>query len=316
MRKRRLNGVGVERQLREHALWRSSGFREGVRADFSDQDLSHVDLQGCDLSGARMRNTKLVAAYLVDTVFHGSHLQGASLEAATMFDTVFRRVDLSEVHGLETVRHLGPSTIGLDTLLRSGGRIPESFLVGAGVPIAGVGALRAWARKHGRRQEYCSAFISYGGPDEHFARRIHETLQGSGVETFFFAEHAEPGMKLFEVMSNLVNEYDRVVLLCSRGALSRRGVVHELDEVLRREAREGASAVLIPATLDDYVYSQWKPPRASLARAVLDRVIADFRGADRDERIFKTGIGRLLKALRRRDSAQSSEAVDDATRRR
>lgn len=263
-----------------------------------------------------MQNTNLTAAYLVDTVFHGSNLQGAILEDATMFDTVFRRVDLSEVQGLDAVQHLGPSTIGLDTLLRSSGRVPESFLVGAGVPPAAVSSLLAWARKHGRRAEYCSVFISYGGPDESFARRVHETLQANGVETFFFAEHAEPGMKLFEVMSRFVNEYERVVLLCSRSSLSRRGVVNELDEVLRREAREGASAVLIPATLDDYVYSEWKPARPSFVRAVLDRVIADFRGADGDERIFRSGIDRLLKALRRRKAAQRADAAGGAARRR
>ena len=46
----------------------------------------------------------------------------------------FADVDLSEVKGLESVGHQGPSTIGVDTLVRSEGEIPEAFLRGCGVP--------------------------------------------------------------------------------------------------------------------------------------------------------------------------------------
>jgi len=43
-------------------------------------------------------------------------------------------VDLSQVHGLESVYQRGPSTVGVDTLFRSNGKIPEVFLRGCGVP--------------------------------------------------------------------------------------------------------------------------------------------------------------------------------------
>ncbi len=43
--------------------------------------------------------------------------------------TTFGNVDLSSVHGLETVQHEGPSTIGIDTLYRSHGNIPEGSLI-------------------------------------------------------------------------------------------------------------------------------------------------------------------------------------------
>jgi hypothetical protein len=61
-------------------------------------------------------------------------LDGASLEAANIGDTVFGNVNLSATKGLESVIHQGPSTIGLDTIYRSQGKIPEPFLRGAGVP--------------------------------------------------------------------------------------------------------------------------------------------------------------------------------------
>jgi hypothetical protein len=43
-------------------------------------------------------------------------------------------VELSTVKGLNTVEHHGPSTIGIDNLYKSDGKIPDVFLRGAGVP--------------------------------------------------------------------------------------------------------------------------------------------------------------------------------------
>ena len=62
-----------------------------------------------------------------------------------MWGTVLADVDLRSVCGLEAVHHEGPSTIGIDAIYASGGRIPESFLRGCGVPeefIAYIGSIR------------------------------------------------------------------------------------------------------------------------------------------------------------------------------
>jgi hypothetical protein len=47
----------------------------------------------------------------------------ADLSEAKCGFTGFGNVDLSEVKGLETIRHEGPSTVGMDTLFRSRGKI-------------------------------------------------------------------------------------------------------------------------------------------------------------------------------------------------
>jgi len=38
-----------------------------------------------------------------------------------------------------------------------------------------------------------STFISYGGPDEAFARKLNDALEKRGVITFFFKDDAPPG---------------------------------------------------------------------------------------------------------------------------
>jgi hypothetical protein len=82
---------------------------------------------------------------------------------------------LSTIKGLETVIHDGPSTIGIDTLYNSQGKIPEVFLRGCGVPenlIIYLPSLVEQAIK------FYSCFISYSHTDKVFAQRIHDTLQG------------------------------------------------------------------------------------------------------------------------------------------
>src|SRR5262249_1228627 len=85
-----------------------------------------------------------------------------------------------------------------------------------------------------------STFISYGSPDEEFARKLYEALHRNGVTTFFFAEHAVPGDKLHRMMRKGVNEYDRVILVCSRASLDRKAVLNEIAETQAREARDGS----------------------------------------------------------------------------
>jgi len=95
-----------------------------------------------------------------------------------------------------------------------------------------------------------------------------------------------------------VNEHDRVILVCSKSALDRMGVLNEIEETLRREARNGGVSYLIPVRLDNYVFSGWNPP-AMTAQAVRDRVVADFRDALIDPVKFDSELNRLLAALRK-----------------
>jgi hypothetical protein len=142
-----------------------------------------------------------------------------------------------------------------------------------------------------------SVFISYGGPDERFATIVNDGLRRAGVSTFFFPDDAPPGEKLHNVMRDGVNQYGRVVLICSRSSLDRAGVANEIEEALQREAREGGQAILIPVTIDDYVFSEWDPKNSGVAQALRDRVVADFRGTLRDPEAFEKALGRVVAVL-------------------
>jgi hypothetical protein len=77
-------------------------------------------------------------ANFCDVDFRAAHLKdldlcGADFTEARLGSTSFGDNDLRQVKGLESVRHHAPSTIGIDTIDRSQGTIPELFLRGCGL---------------------------------------------------------------------------------------------------------------------------------------------------------------------------------------
>src|SRR2546423_1096997 len=95
------------------------GIREWNRRRANGQRIPDLTV----LKSADLSHSNLARAHLSRTV-----LDGADLSGAVCHVTTFANVDLSGAKGLDSVRHLGPSTIGTDTLFRSRGRIPEAFL--------------------------------------------------------------------------------------------------------------------------------------------------------------------------------------------
>ena len=109
------------------------------RADLSGAKLREADLNGADLSGAKLSGADLSGANLSRAHLRGANLGRAVLSRtdfsmASFSETVLVNVDLSVAKGLKTIKHLGPSAIGIDTIYKSGGKIPEVFLRGCGVP--------------------------------------------------------------------------------------------------------------------------------------------------------------------------------------
>src|SRR5207244_751519 len=99
-----------------------------IRADLRLADLSEANFTYANLSSTNLREANLFQANLRE-----ANLNEADLSKANVTSTIFGNVDLRVVKGLETVEHRGPSTIGIDTIYRSKGDIPEIFLKGAGV---------------------------------------------------------------------------------------------------------------------------------------------------------------------------------------
>lgn len=100
-------------------------------ADLQNADLRYANLSRADLTGADLSGANLCYANLNMSV-----LSAANLSQARLRRTTFGDHDLRTVKGLETSEHLGPSSLSINTLILSQGRIPDSFLRGTGVPDA------------------------------------------------------------------------------------------------------------------------------------------------------------------------------------
>ncbi len=149
-------------------------------ANLTGASLFMVELHGSDLDGAELTLADLYGANLCEADLHAANLRGADFEnsnftSAEVGFTVFGDNDLSTVKGLETVRHIGPSTIGIDTIYKSKGKIPEAFLRGAGVPEDFIVYMRSLV---GKPIDFYSCFISYSSKDDDFAQRLYATYKG------------------------------------------------------------------------------------------------------------------------------------------
>lgn len=146
---------------------------------------------------------------------------------------------------------------------------------------------------------FLSALVSFGGPDEAPAKALNSYLKSCGITTWFFPNDAVPGDKLHRTMSLAVGKYDRTILLCSKASLDRPGVQNELERVLEREAREGGASLLIPVSIDRYVFDEWNPKDRDRAEQLRTRVIMTFPENWQDRSTLVAACEPLLKALRR-----------------
>ncbi len=129
-----------------------------ARVDLSGMDLrgwilDGVDLSGADLTDADLRGAGLRGSSLVDARLIRARLEYATLAESRVGRTVFADVDLSSVVGLDTTTHESPSTVGLDTVERSRGRIPVAFLRGAGCSEATVKQAGVVSRDTGKAEK-------------------------------------------------------------------------------------------------------------------------------------------------------------------
>lgn len=258
--------------------------------DLSGADLTQADLLGANLSLAKLSGAKLTRADMSGAILFRTDLSHADFSSTKLVMTFFGDVDLSEVKGLNTVNHTVPSTIGIDTIYRSKGNIPEAFLKGAGVDDAFITYIRSLV---GKAIDYYSCFISYSSKDQDFAERLHADLQAKGVRCWFAPEDLKIGDKLRYRIDESIRLYDKLPLVLSTHSVASQWVEHEVEPALGKEL-EGKPNVLFPIRLDEAVM-QSRTGWASHIR--FTRHIGNFtRWKEHDE--YQTAFAQLLRDLK------------------
>jgi uncharacterized protein YjbI with pentapeptide repeats len=270
------------------------------RAGLVDASLQRARLVGARLVGARLDGARLVGANLDRAILDGAHLDGADLTSANCQRTTFGDLDLSTAQGLEAVEHRAPSILGIDTIIRSGGNIPETFLRGCGVPDAWIANIPALIGAMKPIQFY-SCFISYSTADEDFARRLHSRMRDERLNVWFAPEDMKGGDKVRDQIDRAIHLQDRLLLVLSDTSMRSAWVEHELRTALRREQVEGRK-VLFPIRVAPFEeVKAWEcfdtDTGRDMARQVREYHIPDFSGW-KDHDSFEAGFARLLRDLK------------------
>jgi hypothetical protein len=269
--------------LREASLHRANLEEADLRgADLAWADLTDANLRRANLSGARLEEADLRGADL-----RGAVLAGAGLAGARMGLTILDAVDLSAAQGLEHVRHLGPSTIGVDALYPSGGRIPAAFLHGAGVAEAFIAA------PLGRWPAYRSCFLSYSTRDAGFAERLHADLERRGACVWRAPHGLQVGDRIRDALDEAVSTHDTLCVILSAHSTPSRWLGREVAAALEAEQRRPGKARLLPLVLDDSLSGAEGRWAAALRNG---HPVADFR-AWQEPLAYAAALEELLRAL-------------------
>lgn len=259
-------------------------------ADLRGADLNEADLREANLHRANLTGANLTGAYLAEAYLDGAALREANLTRACLGWTTLGNVDLHTIRGLETVRHDGPSTIGIDTLYRSHGNIPEVFLRGAGVPEDFITYIKSLV---GQPFQYYSCFISYSSRDEALAQRLHADFQDKGVRCWFAPEDLKIGDEFRSRIDESIQVYDRLLLILSEHSVKSRWVQKEVETAFEKEGKENR-VVLFPIRIDEAVMHSAVGWAADIRR---QRHIGDFRQW-KDHDAYQKAFQRLLRDLK------------------
>jgi uncharacterized protein YjbI with pentapeptide repeats len=158
------------------------------KAQLSWADLSESNLSGAVISSAKLNGVNFSKAVLVKTDLTDSYLSRANFTETNLAEAEFKNsklrstsfinVDLRNTKSLQTIVHYGPSYVDMSTILKSAGKIPESFFRGCDLPEIFIQYLPSLVS---RPIQFYSCFISYSHVDKPFARRLHDQLQGQGI---------------------------------------------------------------------------------------------------------------------------------------
>src|SRR5579863_100776 len=297
-----LMGIRVKLADLQRASLNSANLRG---ADFTGANLQNADLCASDLTGANLQGANLSGANLTSAHLGGANLADSNLSEAQIGQTTFGNNDLSTVKGLEAARHGGPSTIGIDTIFRSKGEIPEPFLRGCGVPDSFIAFAKSIVTNP---IQFYSCFISYSTKDQAFADRLYADLQNKGVRCWFAPHDVQGGKKLHEQIDEAIRRYERLLLILSPNSMSSRWVKTEIRNARKREVAE-KKRMLFPVRLASYeALRDWKCFDADTgkdsAREIREYFIPDFSNW-KDHDSYQEAFQRLISDLKASDTKQN-----------
>jgi uncharacterized protein YjbI with pentapeptide repeats len=237
---------------RANLIYTSFDYANLSEANLSQTMLIETSLNGADLSRANLSGADLTGSELCGTIFIDTNVNRADFSDCIMCQTVLGDVNLSTAGGLHSISHLGSSHLGVNTIIRSQGAIPDIFVRGTGAPKTIIDYMHALAAQP---VEYSTCSIKYSFQDETFVEKLQADLQQLDVYCWLLPMyHTKNTQKdpLMKQVDALLCVYDKLLVVFSLHSISYPWIETAIRNVLEKEDRMERS-MLIPCLLDSAV---------------------------------------------------------------
>lgn len=101
-------------------------------------------------------------------------------------------------------------------------------------------------------KKYKSVFISYSFKDAEFAKVLHAFLVLNGINVFLF-QIDDPHKSLKSIMSQEIENRERMIFVASENSLKSRGCQFELTQC-RQKFKSTWDRIVIPIRIDNYIF--------------------------------------------------------------
>ncbi|MFQ6028710.1 MAG: toll/interleukin-1 receptor domain-containing protein [Dehalococcoidia bacterium] len=283
------------------------------RANLTDAILTGVNFNGAALTRTNLTNANFQDADLYETILNAVEVAGANFAGSILGYTVFQNCDLSGAQGLDQVRHDAPSTLGMDSLFRSGGQMPDSFLLGVGSPQSLLDFQKSLAQAPALSGDY---FISCAADDVTFAQQLQTNLRSQGIRCWLFPENAR-GSALVdrrstseeEEVERWVRHYDKLLVVCSPAAMSSETVRNDITQAKERQQSDD-EWVLFLVDRDGTMVD----PRDRYARNLsYEHKSFNLQGQDGNTPEYQQALQQLSEDLRQLQPAKAGLPVVDTS---
>ena len=300
-----LTGINMDRATLSEANLAGANLTNANldRANLDRANLTGANLTGASFNGANLSRTNLSGATLSQADFYEAVLNDTGADQADFHDciigyTVFQNCALNTAIGLESIRHDAPSTIGLDTLLRSGGALPESFFVGSGLPAYVAGFQDTVVANTISTLE---VHISCANSDIAFGRQLEQNLRAHGIRSWVFAEgfrgnplvdrRATSGE---EEIERWVRHYDRLIVVCTAAGINSETVRNDITAAQASgKTSDRWTMFLVNA---DGIMAAGRNRSARLMAE--DNRVFDLTGQSEDSEAYQSALADLVANLR------------------
>lgn len=206
------------------------------RADLNYALLRHANLSGCsfkqtNLNYANFYGANLSYGYLYET--HFAH--------ARMGWTILCHLDLRTAQGLETIEHVAPSEISVNTLFHAPHSLPDIFLRGIGVPSS---LLETLSFSQNRSFVFKTNFLCFCEHDRIFTTLLHTDLQQRGIRCWLAP--LEEQRDTFWSFLESIPVYDTLIFVLSRHSITHEDTMVRFSTILKQKP-----SMVFPIFLDD-----------------------------------------------------------------